>query len=385
MPDIPTLLAAATLLVWLYATVELVRGSRRLTSIMDVTPAPPAQLPTASVVVAARDEERHIRDAMRTLFALDHPALEIIAVDDRSSDGTGAILDALATEDPRLSVEHVTALPGGWLGKNHALHQGALRARGEFILFTDADIYLAPDVLRRAVTLMQAERLDHLVVGPLTIGGSAPMRALLSTFAVLFSLGTRPWRAPEAGRPEHVGIGAFNLVRASALRQVGGLEAVRLRPDDDIKLGKVLKAAGLRQRFVRGEGTVRVEWYRTATEMVRGLEKNSFPFLDYSVPKTVQACVALALLGVWPWLALFLVSGAAWWLDLAVVCLSGALVAGAAQQTLRLSRWYGLALPFGVLLMIVTLLNSMWRTLAQGGVVWRGTLYPLAALRANRV
>lgn len=385
MPEPTTLLAVLTLLATLAGVVELVRGSRRLTDIHAVTPALAAPPPRVSVVVAGRDEALHIEQAMRTLLALDYPALEIIAVDDRSSDATGTILDRLAATDPRLVVEHVSELPPGWLGKNHALQRGAQRARGEFVLFTDADVFLAPDVLQRAVTLMQRDALDHLVIGPLPLGGSPLMRVLLASFTVVFSLATRPWRAADAGRAEHTGIGAFNLVRASALAAVGGLEPIRLRPDDDIKLGKLLKQHGRRQRFVDGAGSVSVEWYRTAWEMVRGLEKNAFPFLDYSVTRTLAGCALFAVLTLWPWSALGLTDGIAWWLNLACVALQVLVTAGAALRTLRLPVWYALAFPVGVVLLLVTVLNSMLRTLWQDGVVWRGTRYPLAELRANRL
>src|SRR3990172_6471081 len=135
----------AALLVWsllaflafaLAATAALL-GSRHLTSLRDVPPWTGPVFPRVSIVVAARDEATHIEAAVRSLLALDWPNLEIDVVDDRSTDGTGAILGRLARGDPPLKVVRVTALPGGWLGKNHALQVGARRATGDWILFTD--------------------------------------------------------------------------------------------------------------------------------------------------------------------------------------------------------------------------------------------------------
>lgn len=253
------------------------------------------------------------------------------------------------------------------------------------MLFTDADVHFAPGALARALAHATAERLDHLVVGPRIVGGSLAMRVMLAMFALSFALNTRPWRAREAGRKEHVGVGAFNLVRKRALEAVGFHSRIALRPDDDLKLGKLIKDADLRQDFVAGGAAVSVEWYRTLPEMVRGLEKNTFPYLDYSVPKTLAATAALLGLTLWPLLAL---PGAHDWtlaLHAGSVALTLLLAGGTAVRIGGLSPWYALAYPLGALAMAATMLNSMGRTLAQGGVRWRGTLYPLAALKANRV
>jgi cellulose synthase/poly-beta-1,6-N-acetylglucosamine synthase-like glycosyltransferase len=381
-----TALAALTFAFWVAATVELSIGRRMLARLAAVDPATlPRPAPRVSVVVAARDEEQHIRAAMRSVLALAYPALEIIAVDDRSTDRTGALLDELAAGDPRLKVIHVATLPAGWLGKNHALHQASQAATGDWVLFTDADVFFAPDTLDRAVAHAEARGLDHLVLGPKPVGGTLGMRTLLAFFALMFALNTRPWRAQQAGRPEHTGIGAFNLVRRRVLTEVGGLSRLPLRPDDDIKLGKLLKDSGYRQEFVEGGRAVTVEWYRSAWDMVKGLEKNSFPFLDYSVLKTLGALVGTFAIVIWPLLALFLTEGWAWWLNLGAVAITGLLMAATAVRTLTISPLFALGYPLGALLMMTTVANSMWRTLAQGGVRWRGTLYPLAELKANRV
>jgi glycosyltransferase involved in cell wall biosynthesis len=309
----------------------------------------------------------------------------VIAVDDRSSDRTGAILDELARTDPRLTVLHVSALPAGWLGKNHALHLAGQAARGDWLLFTDADVHLAPDALSRAIAHAERAGLDHLAVGPRIRGGSPGMRMLLVAFALCFALITRPWRAADPAREEHIGIGAFNLVRRRALAAVGFHARLALRPDDDVKLGKVLKQAGFRQGFLKGDALVEVEWYRTAPEMVRGLEKNSFAFLGYSVPRTLAAVLAIALLALFPLAAAWSGGGALRALSLASVAVALLLSWGSATRGAALPGRYALGYPLAALLLIVTILNSMLRTLLQGGVRWRGTLYPLAALRANDV
>src|SRR6185369_2740694 len=108
-----------------------------------------------SVVVPACNEARTIERALTSLLAQDYPDLEIVLVDDRSSDETGAIIEHLAASDRRISAIHVRELPAGWLGKVHALQRGLERARGELVLFTDADIHFAPGALRRAVAWVE--------------------------------------------------------------------------------------------------------------------------------------------------------------------------------------------------------------------------------------
>jgi len=142
-----TLLAAA---LWSAIVVSLTRVWLFLPRLDAVPPDPPGgRWPRVSVVVPSRDEAEAIEAAAQSLLVQDYPELELIAVDDRSSDGTGAILDRLAAADRRLGVVHVDALPEDWLGKNHACHRGAERATGEWLLFTAGDVVFAPGALRR--------------------------------------------------------------------------------------------------------------------------------------------------------------------------------------------------------------------------------------------
>src|SRR5690349_21179805 len=135
-------LAVATVAAYLIITVELWQGNRRVRSLKDVAPLDPAEWPRVSVVIAARNEARHVEEALQSVLNQDYSRLEIIVADDRSTDDTGRILDRMAARDERLRPLHITELPPGWLGKNHALDYGARQAAGDFLLFTDADIVM---------------------------------------------------------------------------------------------------------------------------------------------------------------------------------------------------------------------------------------------------
>ncbi|PYQ54946.1 MAG: hypothetical protein DMF53_28775 [Acidobacteria bacterium] len=159
------LLALATLIAHVATAIQVLLGNRSIRALRDLPPLA-GPLPRVSIIIPARNEERNLEEALRSILALDYDNLEIDVVDDRSTDRTGEILDRMATADPRLRIVHVRELPPGWLGKNHALWLGAEKATGEFLLFTDADVVMAPSILRRAVGALVADRLDHLTAAP---------------------------------------------------------------------------------------------------------------------------------------------------------------------------------------------------------------------------
>jgi cellulose synthase/poly-beta-1,6-N-acetylglucosamine synthase-like glycosyltransferase len=340
--------------------------------------------PSVSLIVAARNEERHIEQAVRSLVQLDYPNLEITIVNDRSTDSTRNILDRLAADFSQLNVAHLTELPCGWLGKNHALKVGAERSHGEWLLFTDADVLFEPTTLRRAIVYAQTHGVDHLAATPDCHMRSWLLTSFVVTFSIYFSLFVRMWAIRNPRSRAHIGIGAFNLIRAKVYRTVGGHERIRLRPDDDVKLGKIVKLAGYRQDVVHGMGLIGLEWYRTLGEVVRGLEKNAFAGTDYSIPLTVVSSGLSLVCNVWPYIGVFVIPGPTRWLYVAV-CLTLWWIAWITARGMEVRQSTALGFPLGV----VILTYIQWRTMLlnyfQGGIRWRDTHYPLAELKANKV
>lgn len=377
-------LAGATLVLLIAFALESSIGSLTMRS-LSALPSDGEDWPRVSIVVAGRDEELSVEDAVRSLLALDYPDLEVVAVDDRSADGTGVILRKVAAEDPRLRPVTISELPAGWLGKNHALHVGAAMATGELILFTDADVVFEPSTLRRAVRYMRERRLDHLTASPELVIRSFWIGVFVVTFSFAFSIFSRPWRARWRSPRHHVGVGAFNLVRASFYREQGGHEPIRMRPDDDMKLAKLLKKGGGREELVFGRGLMRVAWYSTVREAMRGLEKNAFSGVEYSLARLVASTAALFLMMIWPFAAVFVTNGMTRILYAAVAILLVSLVAGVAVRAGAGPVWYALTFPAGVLLFVFILWRASLLTLMHGGIDWRGTFYSLSELRANRV
>lgn len=376
-------LGIGILILYILIGLEVAIGSRKIIFLRDIDSTLAAP-PSASIIVAARNEERNIRAGLQSLLALNYPQLQVIVVDDRSEDGTGSILDEMAAGHPRLEIVHLIDLPGGWLGKNHALWKGSQRADGDLLLFTDADVVMAPDTLARAVNHLQREKIDHLAATPEARMPTLFLNMFGAAFGLFFSMFTRPWKAADPGSSCHIGIGAFNLVRAEVYRQVGGHETIALRPDDDLKLGKIIKKAGFRQRLVYGTGLIRVEWYASVRELVLGLEKNVFAGTDYRLWLATSGVLFHLVASLWPYLALFVTEGATLAAYVAIVAVIGLIVADGARFH-GSSPWYALGFPLTAGLFTFIIVRTVICNLAKGGIIWRGTLYPLEELRKNRV
>ena len=378
------LLALMILAAHLLLAYQLASGSRRIDFLRTSSHQPDAQLASVTIIAAARNEERQLHPAVLSLLGQDYPRLEVILVNDRSDDHTGAILDQLAAEHAHLRVMHIDHLPDGWLGKNHALWAAAQQATGDWLLFTDADIMMAPTSLSQAVGYAEAQQLDHLAVTPEAHMPSFLLNAFGLTFGYFFGLFTRPWKAADPASRAHIGIGAFNLVRRDVYEQVGGHRTIALRPDDDLKLGKIIKRAGFRQNLAYGTGLIQVEWYSSVKEVVRGLEKNLFAGTDYRLGLTLAGIVFNLIFCLWPWLAVLLTQGPQRLFYLAA-CIIMVLIAADGARFHGFNRWTAIAFPVTVTLFTFIVLRTLILTLAQGGIYWRGTFYSLKELKKNRV
>jgi hypothetical protein len=377
-----TIAAAAVLLVAAIAAAQSLASALLIASLGDDPRLDDASLPAVTVVIAARNEAEHVRRALASVLAQDHPGLDIVFVDDRSDDETGALADALAATDARLRVLHVTALPDGWLGKNHALHVGATEARGEWLLFTDADVHLDPRAVRAGVESTLHRGLDMLACPPRVSSPSAAVRTFVAGFALFFGLYVRLWEIRNPKRKASIGIGAYNLVRTSAYRAAGGHTRLRLRPDDDLVLGRVVKAAGGRCDVMYGSPLVSVDWYPSLTDLVEGLMKNAFAGAGYRVLTVIGSVAAMLGVGVAPFVLVAMLSGP---LQFAALGVSALLVVAALVGTrvAGLPLAHGLGLPLSALLLSYILVRATVLTLWRGGIYWRGTFYSLEELRSN--
>ncbi len=370
--------------VWLHRLVDAAVGMPTITDIARPEwDAPPGQASVA-VVVPARNEQEHVEATLRSLLALDYPNLQIIAVNDRSTDATGEIVERVAAQQPgsRLRVLHVEELPAGWLGKTHAMWLAAQQCESDWILFTDADVVFRADALRRALGYVEKERADHLIVFPTMELKSPGERMMVAFFQALFTFGHRPWKVADPDARDHMGVGAFNLVRRSAYQKVGTYEKLRLAVIDDMKLGEAIKDNGLAQRVVFGKDLLSIHWAQGGMGVVRNLTKNMFALMQFRWPRALGAAFLLGLLNLGPFVGLWAAPG---WAKLGygvAACVIFALYLGMSLKS-KISPIYFLAHPLSTLAFVFILLRSTFLTLWQGGVIWRGTKYPLEELRAG--
>jgi len=376
---------AALFIIGTLACLWHVRWMRRLPALSEFTCANETSSPRStircSIVVAARNEESRIEQTVRRLLAQTHVEVELIVVNDRSTDRTGEILDTFAKNDSRLKVIHVRTLPDGWLGKCHACHIGANAATGEWILFTDADCWLKPDLISRAIRLADSEVTDHVALtSGITARGPGPRACHL-----LFLVSIANWfSGVNRDRPKsHLGFGAFNLVRAAAYRECGGYEALRLTVLDDVKLGLLLRRAGKRTRAFIGADDVEAHWGSSISEVVKLMEKNYFAALEFNTPFALGVCAFFMML-----MCIAVLGAASRTLPGISTALSFFGLSVPAAILARRIGWswrYALGAPFVIPVFICSLLNSTFRTLRQGGIRWRETFYSIEALRKGGV
>lgn len=384
LPHSKMSLLCTLLFLWIAATALVVwRADKHIPSICEMELGTHAW-PKISIIACARNEETSIRQAVTTLLRQDYPDFELIVVNDRSTDRTAQILIELQDIYPGLVIATVESLPPGWLGKCNAMHIGATVAKGEWLLFTDADVSMKYDTLKRAINFAAIEQADHVALAPSCILPSWILTVLVNTFVVFFKLFVKPAQVSNPNSSAHVGIGAFNFVRAEVYRKVGGHEPIRLRPDDDVKLGKLIKQRGYRQRFASGIGQISVPWYATLGQMMRGLEKNCYAGVDYSLGKIAVSNIIALITFILPFILVCLVSGISFWLMLASCLVILAIgVHSARSAGFRID--HGLLFPVGVLLFLYTFNRAIVLTILRGGINWRDTFYPLDELKRNVV
>jgi glycosyltransferase involved in cell wall biosynthesis len=409
-------------LAWLSRIIDAALGMPNITDIAkpewDRKPATPNGEPRVSIIVPARNEEEHIGETLSRLLSLEYSNYEVIAVDDRSTDRTGQIMDACGagisarqtcsadtpvrgraeekeTQQPaslrpvssaseRLKVIHIQDLPAGWLGKTHAMWRATQIATADWLLFTDADVLFKPDALRRAIAYAETEKADHVILFPRMIMKRPGEKMMIAFFQALFVFGHRPWKVADPDTKDHMGVGAFNLVRRPVYDAIGTYHALRMEVLDDMKLGKVVKNAGYAQRNVFGEDLISLRWAKGALGVVNNLTKNFFAVLSFQWWRTVASIIGLGFLNLGPFLGLWLAHG---WARvpyaIALVSIFG--IYYGMSSLSDVPGYYFFLHPVSTSLFMYTLIRSMIHTFRNDGIIWRGTRYPLEELRKGLV
>ncbi len=334
--------------------------------------AAPDDGPLVSIIVPARNEERTIERTVRAFLAQSYRQFELIVVDDQSSDATGAILDRLAADDGRLEVVHGDEPPPGWLGKPWALHEGSRAARGEILLFVDADIVYAPPAIARAVAAFRASGVPMMMLVPRFAMEGFWENVLIPQLAVFFLSFMPVWLA---NRTRIVWIGAGggsgNMIERAAYESIGGHEALRAAVVDDVALARLMRRSGRRSIVARADDCISVRIYHGFRETVDGFTKNAFTVMGRSYLLTAVATFAGIAFHVLPY-ALVITGEPISIAIIAVITLTRLLL----FRSLRYPLAYAVfAHPLMATVWAYIFLRSMWFTGVRNELRWRGRTY----------
>lgn len=336
--------------------------------------------PSLAIIIPVRNEVEDLEHALQSVCNINYDNYRIIVVNDRSTDRTPEILENFAKQYPKITVNTITELPHGWLGKNNALYQGYKGSDEEWLLFTDADIAYHPDAINKAMGYTLKNNLDNLAVLPKTVSRSEILNSVLATFGAMLMIYLRPWNSIKPNSWSHIGVGAFCLVTRTAYEKAGTHERVKLRPDDDVKLGYHIKRAGLRQDVLSGVGALSLEWYKNLGQFVDGLMKNSFATANYNVFLAFGYMLSCLLCQALPMPIMFIFG------DTTIRLMAlGILLAQIVYMIVVVPNkwWYALMIPFAGFLMAYIFVRSTFITLKQGGIYWRDSFYSLAMLKGK--
>jgi len=385
--EIITALSWLLAVVWLVHAITVVKG---MATLPDVSSSEEPKSFTTdedqiTVIVPARDEEAAIGATLRSLLASKGVRLQIIAVNDRSTDRTGVRMEDMAAETAAnggrhtLQVLHVDALPSGWLGKPHAMAMAAKHARSPWLLFTDGDVLFQQQALEIALRAAEAHNADHMVLTPTVIITTAAERAMLATMNALSQWMIRLWKVSDPRAKDYIGVGAFNLIRRDVYEKLGGFEALRMEVLDDLRMGWMIKRAGYRQCVILGPDLVRLRWLHSALGVVHLAEKNGFAAYRYNVALTLLAGLGLATIALLPLIAI--VAGG-WALVAGLLSyIAVGLTFWGNRKVTAAPAWLAILYAPATLVVLYALMRSMMLALVRKGIDWRGTRYSLSEIR----
>ena len=376
MAPVTELLPALPWLVPFAALPRLANTRPNLSDTPGVTGIP------VSVVIPARNESATIETVVRSVLGSSYRPLELLVVDDRSTDDTAAVVERLAAEDGRVRLVRGEPLPEGWYGKPWACLQGYRAATGDLLLFTDADTRHEPELLARAVGALRTEGADLVTVAPHQRCVTFWERLVMPQIWLLLALRYHPDRVNRATRERDViANGQFILVPRGSYEAVGTHEVVRGEVAEDLALAQAFHRAGRRIHFAFAERLMETRMYRSLRELVEGWSKNMYLGGRRSFPgqPLLQALVPVMLV----------TSFAFWLVPPAVLAAWGArdgIGTAAAVATalsavfwmlisvgMRIPAWYGLLYPLGALAAACIGVRSAWR--GERRVEWRGRAY----------
>lgn len=373
--------------VWFLQAGLVFKRLSELRTLVELHPVDPALWPRVSAIIPGRDEAASIRVALGTRLADDYPDLELVVVDDRSTDATPQIIAQLAAEDARVVPVRIDEVPAGWLGKLNALEVGTHAATGEWLLISDADIHFERGTLRKAVAFCEANGRDFLALVPEFRSRSFAVNVFWSTFIRILAMSLSPAAIRDPKSSASAGSGSFMLMRRSTYDASPGFEYLRMETADDMALGMIIKQSGGRCEFMNGRDAAWLPSYGSVGEFLRGIEKNGSSLAGTPFPLVALGMALAGLVEFSPLitLAVGFATGTGWLAAL------GATTAVLATVTAVSALWVNthtfipaLLWPLGWLGMAAGVTRSAWLVHRRGGVVWRDTFYTTQEVLAGQ-
>lgn len=348
---------------------------------------PMRDLPFVSIIVPARNEETKIGRCLESLLNQDYPNFELIVIDDRSTDRTGEIIEALAKRDKRVTYVKGKDAPDGWIGKCNALAHAVGYASGDWYIFTDADTYHQPTSIRDAVSLGIADKADLVSFVPLQELGSFWERLVMPTLLSSFLIGD-PFHSVNDPQAERAyAYGQYIMVRRTSYLAVGGHQSVRDEIVEDHAIGRVFKEKGYKILVADGKTLYSVRMYTDLESMWQGWTKNLYSLIDSSVVHLVLIIMMINMTVLVPWIQLAVV--AARWISGEYSPALTIMTELVALQLITLGFWWRLGqehrtgtgwlgyftLPFGGIAVTVLYIHAAYLVLSGTQVNWKGRRY----------
>ena len=370
---------------WLFQLIFTLRIIKKVPLLEKLPRENLEYLPKLSVIIPACNEADTIEPAVETRLQDDYANLEIILINDRSTDGTSAIVDRIAAKDNRVKTIHISELPFGWLGKQYAMNQGVKLATGDWFLFSDADVRIKPGTLKLVIGYCEVKKIDHLAIFPEIPPTNFLLDTLLSVFIRFLCIGGRIWAVEDEKSSAAVGSGSFNLVRRKAYEKTKGFEWLRLETIDDVGLGKMLKESGARSSIMNGHKYISVYLYRSLRGMAIGSERPVFAGIgNFSLIWLILTSLINFGFEMSPFFALIPIG-------IPLVTFLGLIMVGMALVTsILIGRWMNRPLlptifyPIGTTILVVFMIRAGILGTKRRGVFWRGTFYPTKILKEGK-
>jgi glycosyltransferase involved in cell wall biosynthesis len=374
----------STWLYLLFFMIKSLRKSPRLKKVKSIKKT----VPTVSIIVPARNEERYIRKCIDSLVKQDYPDFEIILVNDESSDKTLKIMNEYKNSYSTIKVVSVNRPDDDWTGKNWACYQGYLKSNGDLLLFTDADSYHSENTMSLVVQNIQHYRLDAITVMPRLLCNDFFTKVTLPLLTTFMHTRFSPLKVNDAKSKLGYFFGSYFLIKRDTYDKVGSHASVKHEIIEDGALGKKVKEGNFKMRMVMGESYVQTIWARNASELFKAIDRLLIPMFKESRLKSTLLSIVMFFLLIFPFmmvsLSLTLSIIHPCLVNFVVLLLAGTtlvtlFLANLIQvtMTLFLNKFYSLGLIIGVIIIVSRFLSRLITSNRKSIINWRDRIYKI--------